>query len=342
MRRPSLSRMLPTFVFLAVSGGLAVAAHYVFNVSFTWDDEPAVNEAHVQNRAGQLNVAKKVGDTVTAYFSGNPTPYGHFVRRFLVSSNAFEQTGGPFYVGGGTCSISDPSTTIMSPEGQVTDLGNGLASALTLRGIAEDGTPFVRDQFAIVQVDPSGIEVTKSTFGFAGIKNEQAVVLEQPNSREGEAPPGDSIDASGWAIAGDSFGPNARRQFLLIQHQGSHPPNHRYAPTPHVTFVKQRYRPSAGTSRQGWAVVAFGSQGDIQAIRLLPADGRETDRTLTARVRAGVRGDFQDDRRHPFTAYFTYSVSDGVVTMPEPPFVSLPMCCSCDPNPYDDYDVQCP
>lgn len=300
-------------------GGL-LAAHYAFSISEFWDSNPDVNENFVQIRAGQLNVAKKVGDTVTARFTDNhPDLYGSFVRVFLVSTDAFEQTGGPWSGpgGGGGCSVGNPVSSALTLDGVIADLGTGHAKELTMLGTADDGSRFVLDQFAVVSTDGSP---TIRTYGFSS-----------------ESVTGPTLNSLKRALVSDqnasAIGTPAK--VLLIHHQGQHPPNHRFAPTPTVTFEPQSYRAERGVTLRGWAVVNFAKTGEAKTVQLLPADGGTTSPTLSTKLLRGISGTFADERRHVFSSYFAYQVADGLLSMKGKPFVALPMCCDppCPPPP---------
>lgn len=145
--------------------GLVFAAHFAFTVPHPWDAVEAVNEANVQNRAGQLNVAKAVGDTVTATFSDNQC--GTFIRQFLISSNAFLQTGGPVSCGGGGgCAIVDPMSSILSIDGQRSVLPQVGAKALTRLGSTEAGRSIVLDEYAVAHLGRQGAALGRASGGF--------------------------------------------------------------------------------------------------------------------------------------------------------------------------------
>lgn len=320
-------------ILALVSGG-ALAAHYAFSISDFWSNIPDENESAVQTRAGQLNVAKKQGDTVTARFTANnPDLYGHFWRKFLASTNAFEQIGGPCTnpacTGGGGCSVVSPSSSALTLDGVVVALGTGLARELTMLGTADDGSQFVLDQFAVVSADDTP---TMATYGFSSASATSLTLdFVQSAYPSAQGASASNIPAQGMKV-------------LLIHHQGQHPPNHRFTPTPNVKFKPQSHRIEAGVTLRGWGVVTFAKSGEAKTVRMLPADGGSTSPALSAKLLRGISGTFEDERRHLYSAYFVYEVANGLLSIKGKPFIALPMCCgtSCDPDPFDEIDVQCP
>jgi len=224
--------------------------------------------------------------------------------------------------GGGGCHVANPSTTMVTLDGVVAELGTGLANELTTLGTADDGTQFVLDQFAIVRAHGNRLETRMETHGFGGVTAIESVleILRR-------------VEGAQAQNASDSSLPTPEADVLLIHHQGEHPQNHRFTPTPLVTFQPQSYRAKPAVTLRGWAAVTFGTRGQAETVRLLPADGGMTSPSLEAKVLRGVRGDFLDERRHTYIGYFAYQAEGGRVEMKGSPIVVLPMCCQADCPP---------
>jgi hypothetical protein len=308
MRRNSgFRRALPLVAVVSLLAGIVSAAPFFFTISFqSWDDIPDVNEAAVQTRAGQLNRARAVGDTVRATFSDNRS--GDFLRVLLISSNAFQQTGGPYGGGGGGgCAVASPASTLLSVDGAAADLGRGSAAPLTVLGTADDGTRVVVDQFAIASVLGVRTRLSGSSFGFSKVLDTTRVDHELRSAMSGKP-----------------------TTALLIQHQGAHPANHNFAK---VLFRPQDFRPTDVSMRRGWAAMTFGKTGQLHDVALLSEHGARTSPDVAAALRAAVRTEFLDDRRHAHTVYFAFEVTDRQIHLKGQPIVTMPMCCPCETQP---------
>jgi hypothetical protein len=304
--------------------GLAFAAHFNFHVSQPFDAEEDINEAAVQTRAGQLNVAKAVGDTVFATFSNDQC--GSYVRTLLISSNAFLQTSGPVDCtlgggggGGGGCAIQDPSSSILTVDGQRSVLAQVGQKALTRRGSAEDGRSIVLDEYAVVRLGRKGAALLRASDGF-----QQSPALMNALSSQLDL---DRLQVHSEAqakarVSGDGT-------VLVIQHQREHPANHNFAPVPDVTFEPQPYADALVQGQSGFAVVAFGESGHVLNVEILTARGINPPGSLATAISNGSRTQFKDERRHDHRAYVAYRIDAGMVQRVGRPIVTLPMCCHC-------------
>lgn len=130
---------------------------------------------------------------------------------------------------------------------------------------------------------------------------------------------------------------------LQVRHQVAHPENENSAPTPSVRLLPQRVtRAHEHEGQRGFAAIEIGQSGKVLRVRALSGSGAAGSSSIEAAIAQGVQSTFQDERRHDHTAYLVYEVRRGVLRGVGRGLVSMPQCCSCDPNPYDDIEVQCP
>jgi len=217
--------------------------------------------------------------------------------------------------------------SLLTLDGDVQPLADRPAQQLRRIAPAENGFGVVIDEYALVKAAKSGASILFATDAFDRGQAE----LADANRRLASGSP----DVSNLRTIREPLG-------LVIRHQRGHDPGHNFTPTPIAEFRAQRVAPVDLEGQRGFAIVAIGETGRILKVTILTRDGPIRRPDLQAAIAAGTRSTFQDARRHDHTLYFAYRISAQEIVPIGRPIVTLPMCCNCDPDPYDGIEYQCP
>lgn len=244
--------------------------------------------------------------------------------------------------GGGTCSIPNPETSILSLSGERTTLPTATLNPLTRRGVAEDARPIVVDEYALVDVRSERISFTRASDGFQATISLVGTVAAQsysgnvPVTASKETTQEQLVNVEGHSPSGPKQLRGGYGSMLVIQHQREHLANERFAPTPRVSFTPQAVAgtPSAQATG-GFAIIDFGMSGRILNVAAISESATPVGPDTLAAISGAVSTQFSDERRHDHRVYLVYEIQRGVLSLRGSPFVTMPMCCDpCPPPPY--------
>jgi hypothetical protein len=243
------------------------------------------------------------------------------MRQYVVRRLSLSFTIMVFAAGAGAASASD-AISLLTIDGDVQSIAEIPQPQLRRIAAAEGGRNVVVDDYALVQQQAKGPQITYATDAFRVAPDNLAAVGKRMETAAR------SLQEHNTTAAVRAAPTRAlRRTGLLVRHQSDHPAGHNFTPKPQTDFLPQVILADELEGQRGFAIVSVGETGSVLQVQLLTGAGRTRAPELRAAIASGVRTTFQDERRHDHTIYMAYEVGGHEVRRVGQSLVTLPMCC---------------